>query len=193
MMKKKKIGALIVGVLVLTVSIVTVAFAINDSTASLVKTSRYEELSLRNEGYKERAAKIGKKEIDDVKIVYPNNANAVSRQATNVLEIEKMEGYQENLNDGAYYISKEKMTYGALLESDHSIDLDPSIAENRIVWVTKAMYPNNIIINGGYIENAHETKYWDAETGDFIGATIKSLNEDGTINPNGVHMDKNCR
>ncbi len=193
MMKKKKIGSLIVVVLILIVSIVTVAFAISDSNVATEKPSRYAELNSRNEGYKERAAQIGKREIDDVKVMYPNNAEAASRQAVNLLEIEKMEGYQETLNDGAYYISKEKMTYGELLESDYSIDLDPTIAENRIVWVAKAMYPNNIIINGGYIENAHETKYWDAATGDFIGATIKSLNPDGTINPDGVHMDKNRR
>lgn len=189
-MKKNKIFIVIAIITVLTISVMTVAFAIIAPEDSVAPMDRYDELSSRNEGYKERALKMGKTDVEDVEILYPSNETAVKTKQKNIKAVEEMEGYCANLVDNAYYLSKKTMTYGELLQSDEAIDLDPTIAKDRMVWVTKAMYPNNIIINGGYIENAEETKYWDAETGDFIGATIRSLNADGTVNPNGIHMGR---
>ena len=190
MKKFKKFGILAAVIAIAAVSVVTVAFAIIGPEDAMKPVDRYDELSARNIGYKERAEQMGKYDVDDVEILYPANNEQVKTKEAKILSLDKMEGYVSTLNDGAYYLSKKTMTYGELLESDEAIDLDPTIAKERIVWVTQAYYPNNIEISGGYIETAQETQYWDAETGDFIGATIRSLNPDGTINPNGIHMER---
>lgn len=188
-MKKKKIGIVISVFVILALSVVTV-FAIVAPEDAMKSLDRYDELSMRNAGYKERAAQMGKYNVEDVKVLYPGNADEIKSKKINALTLDKMEGYVAVLKEEAYYISKELMTYGELLQSDEAIDLDPTISKDRLVWVTKAFYPNDIKISGGYIETAHETKYWDAETGDFIGATIRSLNPDGTVNPNGFHKER---
>ena len=186
----KKFGILASVVAIVAVSVMTVASAVTESKDEIKPVDRYDELSARNIGYKERAEKIGQVDVEDIEILYTSNYKKVKTNEINILSLEDMEGYNATLNDGAYYLSNETMTYGELLESDEAIDLDPTIAKDRVVWVTKAYYPNNIEISGGYIETAQETKYWDAETGDFIGATIRSLNPDGSTNPNGIHMER---
>jgi hypothetical protein len=171
----------------LALSLIVISIAELDTISIAAgKPDRYDTLSARNVGYKERAAQMGKTDVEEIKIQYPDNSNSEIA----LLPIEKMEGYTAALSDSAYYIFTKIMTYGELLNSDDSIDLDPSIDKNRMVWVANAQYPNNISISRGYIENANETRYWDAQTGKFIGATIRSLNKDGSINPEGIHCDR---
>lgn len=58
-------------------------------------------------------------------------------------------------------------------------DLDPSISKDRVVNVTVTRYPNGFQHKKGLVKNALLTKVYDAETGNFLGYSLKSLDPDG--------------
>lgn len=137
--------------------------------------SRYNQLQDKTNNFEERSAG-DIKNPKRIEIKYTDNINN-----KNVKKLEDIKGFikDEDLKDGAYYINKELLTYKSLINKSSEIDLDISIAENRLIYVTSCHYPNGFNHRRGFVENAVLTKYYDAETGEFLGYSIKSLNKDG--------------
>ena len=69
----KKFGILASVVAIVAVSVMTVASAVTESKDEIKPVDRYDELSARNIGYKERAEKIGQVDVEDIEILYPSN------------------------------------------------------------------------------------------------------------------------
>lgn len=138
--------------------------------------SRYELLNSKNIGFEERAKNNGIEDPKKVEILMPDNKDLLNK----VKSFEEMKGYikDEDLKDGAKYISKKLMTYEEFL-NEYEADLDPSISKNRMINVTVTHYPNGFQHKKGFVKNAILTKYYDAESGDLLGYGMKSLDKDG--------------
>lgn len=95
--------------------------------------------------------------------------------------VDAMSGYvaDDKLKNNAVYKVKELLSYEDFLEKYTEFDLNPGISKDRMVWVTVRHYPEGINTERGFVENAIVTSYYDAETGDSIGFSLKSLNKDG--------------
>lgn len=166
-MKSKRV--IIVAALAIVVSTLAVSvFASN--------TLRFEQLVEKTLGYKDRAKASGISDIKDIKIAKDSN-----KGNKNLKDISKMSGYvkDEDLKDVAKYEAKELLTYEEFLNKYSEFDYDPTISKDRMVWVTTIHYPNGFQHKKGFVNNAIEVQYYDAETGESLGCSIKSLDKDG--------------
>ncbi|MDI6816964.1 MAG: hypothetical protein QME41_07225 [Actinomycetota bacterium] len=174
-MRRSKVLAVILAVGAILVAVAAVGYGVrNEATAT--QASRYKQLENLNAGYKERAAKLGIPNADQVPILRQGN-----KGSENIKPVEQMKGYvaETNYKDGAYYETKETLTYEEFINKYTAFDLDPSIAKERIINVTVARFPNGFQHKRGFVKNAILVKVYDAETGDFFGSSIRSLDPGG--------------
>ncbi|MHB8840636.1 MAG: hypothetical protein ACYC56_02405 [Candidatus Aquicultor sp.] len=144
--------------------------------AVATEVSRYQKLENLNAGYKERAAESGIPNADQVPILRPGN-----KGSDKLKPVEKMKGYipDGDLKDGVYYVTKEMLTFEDFINKYTEFDLDPSIARDRVVNVIVARYPNGYQHRKGFVKNAVRVCVYDAETGDYLGSSIRSLEPGG--------------
>lgn len=147
--------------------------------ANVKSITRYDFLKDQTNGFEERAIKSEGKDFKPVIVDEKYKPNKDIPK--NCKDVTGMKGYvdEKSLKDDAEYLKKELITYQELLEKYTEFDLDPSISKDRMVWVTIIHYPKGYNMEYGYVENAVSTIYYDAETGESLGFSIKSLNKDG--------------
>lgn len=138
--------------------------------------SRYESLSSKNIGFEERAKKSGIENPKQVEISLPSNKDSTNK----IKSVEEMKGYikDEDLKDGAKYITKKLMTYEEFI-NEYDADLSPEISKDRMIYVTATHYPNGFQHKKGFVKNAILIKYYDVESGELLGYGLKSLDKDG--------------
>jgi hypothetical protein len=71
----------------------------------------------------------------------------------------------------------EVMTYGAYsANAGESTPDDPQVSPDRLIWVVQIYYPQGYEHpRAGVIENARATGIYDAETGEFLGQSIRTV------------------
>ncbi|MCX7745301.1 MAG: hypothetical protein N2645_00195 [Clostridia bacterium] len=169
--------------IIFTISLITIIICLSIGFISITKANdnsskqpaRFDELSKKIEGFEKRAEQNQVKNVEKVEIKYPGNINK------KIKKLEEMEGYikDEALENGAKYIKKELLTYKEFINNYTEMDLDPSIEKDRYIYVTTCHYPAGYQHKRGFVENAISVQYYDAETGEFFGCSLKSLNKGG--------------
>lgn len=177
-MLMKRIQVFVIVVAITTISVFAFGFAVYRDRDEAVanQASRYQQLENFNAGYKESAAESGIPNADQVPVLRPAN-----KDSQDLKPIQQMKGFmpESNYKNGTYYEIKETLTYEDLINKYTEFDLDPSISKDRVVNVTVTRYPNGFDHRRGFVKNAVLTKAYDAETGDFLGSSIRSLDPDG--------------
>lgn len=153
---------------------------------SAEKPTEYQKRKILSEGYQKRAEKVGI-DVDNVEISYPANQDKIMKNFDNNTELNKeidsvkdLEDLKENYEcfdirmDEGYRDNIQLMTYGELLSLSDYIDFDPAIDENREFLVSTEVYPDGIYISDrvSYNESVTAIRYWDVETGDFMGEML---------------------
>lgn len=150
------------------------------------KPTEYQKRKILSEGYQKRAEKVGI-DVDNVEILYPANQDKIMKNFDNKTELNKeidsakdSENLKENYEyfdirmDEGYRDNIQLMTYGELLSLSDYIDFDPTIDEDREFFVSTEVYPDGIYISDrvSYNESVTAIRYWDVETGDFMGEML---------------------
>lgn len=153
---------------------------------SAEKPTEYQKRKILSEDYQKRAEKVGI-DIDNVEISYPANQDKIMKNFDNKTELNKeidsvkdLEDLKENYEyfdirmDEGYRDNIQLMTYGELLSLSDYIDFDPTIDEDREFLVSTEVYPDGIYISDrvSYNESVTAIRYWDVETGDFMGEML---------------------
>lgn len=86
--------------------------------------------------------------------------------------------YNLNSSNGEIAMN-EYMTYADFLAMEGSMEeASTEIAGDRVVFVAKVYYPEGFYhIRGGFIENCMATGIYDAETGEYLGGSFKTIAE----------------
>ncbi len=160
-------------ILLVTLSSISVLATIN---------TRYDILVNKNLNFKDNAKKAGISTPEKQAEIYPQNTNSKDKTKS----VEEMKGYikDKDLKDGAEYVKKELISYQDFINKYAEFDLDESISKDRMIWITQTHYKNGFQHKRGFVKNALLTKYYDAETGNFLGYSLTSLDKDG----NGISM-----
>lgn len=176
-MKKNKTIALALSLTCIGVLMYSTQILSPNNKISATGLPRYEKLKEQNKGFEERAKENGKPDVNQVEVLKESNKNNPNK----IKPVEQMKGHIEdkNLENGAYYEKKELLTYEQFINTYPDTDLDLSIDKDRMIWVTVIHYPNGFEHKKGLVKNAVLTKYYDAETGELYGYTLKSLDKDG--------------
>lgn len=150
------------------------------STGNITKalsTTRYQGLIDQNIGFKERAKVNGQSNVEQVEILRPDNKGLIDK----LQPVEKMKGYikENDLTNGATYLNKELLDYESFINKYDNFDFNPAISGQRMVWVVTTNYPKGFNHRNGFVKNAVMTSYYDAETGEKYGYSLKSLDKDG--------------
>lgn len=167
-----------------SVLLISFGFIFISNKTSAFNLSRYKLLLEQTNGYEKRALEAGISNAKKLEIDKETNKDKKEQ----LKSVDQMKGYikKEDLTDGAFNEKEELMTYEQFLNTYEGTDLDLSIDKDRMIWVIVTRYPNGFKHRLGFVSNAVITRYFDAETGDIYGYTIKSLDKGG----NGISKKK---
>lgn len=150
--------------------ILSIAMALVLSTSVFGSISKY-----RNDKSQIKAAEVVKnpdgKEVKYSDIKYSANTEK------KILPLDQIQGYisDEDLGKkGAKYSIKKVMTYEEAYNSGYEEAIRHDIDPNRLVWVLRSNFNKTHVINGSAVEKAIVTTIYDAETGEFLGISVKS-------------------
>lgn len=171
-MDKKKIirVSLVLGLLILTVISVIVK---NQAPASADIQTRYQSLKSDQTNFEERAKAVGIENAEKAQETLHANKGASDK----IKPIEKVKNYTKDgdLKDGAKYLDKKLLTYEEFLNKYPEFDLNPTISKDRMVYVIVTHFPKGLDTGEGIVKNAISTTLYDAETGESIAWSVKSL------------------